>query len=97
MIKRERTLEQFFRRETAKRRGWAIKLIPATLVGFPDRVVLGPGPAIGFAELKKPGGKLTPAQVRWIQVLTDFGFIAKVIDSKEGAVAFLDEVLKWRR
>ncbi len=45
--------------------------------GFPDLVVVGPHGVI-FRELKADRGRLTPEQVRWLDMLTEAGADADV-------------------
>lgn len=91
---RERTLERYFVKETKRRGGMALKLVLVSLVGFPDRTVIGPGPAIGFAELKTSTGRVSKPQQKWIDLLRRFGFRVAVIRTKDETTTFLDEVLK---
>jgi len=41
--------------------------------GFPDLVLAHPRHGTLYAELKTDKGKLSPAQVEWVQTLTDAG------------------------
>lgn len=60
--------------------------------GAPDRMVIAPH-AIGFFELKRPGGKPSLEQVREIEKLARVPFvIAMVVDSNEGVCAALDSL-----
>lgn len=96
-MKRERTVERFFREETKRRGGIALKLVAIPLVGFPDRTIIGPGARIGFAELKKRGGSPDPAQRYWIRKLASFGFPVAVIRTNDEARDFINDVFGGRR
>ncbi len=63
--------------------GMALKFISPGMDGVPDRIVLFPGGHIGFVELKAPGKKLRPLQMRRISQLTRLGFPVYVVDDVE--------------
>lgn len=82
-----------------KRRGFAQrKLSYEGRRGAPDRMVIAPF-AIGFFELKRPGGKPSPEQVREIAKLSHIPcVVAMVVDSKESvndALDALEELSCW--
>lgn len=52
--------------------------------GWPDRVVLFPNGKLIWVELKRPGGKPTPLQIKTIDQMQKYGQIVHIIDSKEG-------------
>ncbi len=88
---RERTLERYLVRETDRRGGKALKLIPATLVGFPDRTILAPVGRVAFVELKTPRGRLSPAQIRWTDILSGLGFDVLVVRTRLDVDRFLKD------
>jgi len=51
------------------------------MAGVPDRIVLIPGGEIIFVELKKPGEKLRPLQLKRKKDLEAMGFQVEVVDS----------------
>ncbi len=53
------------------------------MAGVPDRLVLLPKGKIYFVELKAPGKKLRPLQLKRKEQLESLGFKVYVIDSYE--------------
>lgn len=72
--------------------GICIKLISPSMDGLPDRLVLLPGGRMAFVELKAPGGKLRPLQVRRKSKLESLGFLVYCIDGPEQIGGILDEI-----
>lgn len=60
--------------------------------GLPDRLVLLPEGKMFFAELKAPGKKPRPEQVRVHESLKRLGFDVRVIDSTAKVKEILNEV-----
>ena len=60
--------------------------------GVPDRIILFPGGRMAFAELKAPGKKPRPLQLRRKRQLETLGFRVFIIDSTEQIGGVLDEV-----
>ncbi|MGN1381794.1 MAG: VRR-NUC domain-containing protein [Eubacterium sp.] len=89
---REKEIEMALVRAVRNRGGLAIKFISPGLNGVPDRLVLMPGGRIAFIELKAPGMKMRPLQVRRAQQLEALGFRVYCIDSKEGIGGVIDEI-----
>ena len=78
----------------AKTRGClALKLVLLNLRGFPDRTVLCPGGRVIFFEFKKPGGKLSKNQEKWISTLSKLGFECHVSDDTRDACNRLDDFI----
>lgn len=71
---------------------WAVKFVSPGLSGVPDRLLLIPGGRVAFAELKAPGGRLRPLQVRRKAQLEAMGFPVYVIDSIDLIGGVLDEI-----
>ena len=88
---REREIEIYLRDEVRKAGGKAYKFVSPGNDGVPDRLVVFPGGRIYFVELKAPGKKPRPLQVKQMRDLKNFGCDVRVIDSKEGVDAFLRE------
>ena len=80
---RERDLERFTTMFIKYRGGLALKFISPGFAGVPDRLVLLPGGKMCFMELKAPGRKPRPLQVRRIEQLRALGFKVYVVDRKE--------------
>lgn len=85
---REKEVEQALIREIRKKGGMCLKLVCPGWDGAPDRLCLWPGGKIAFAELKAPGRKPRPLQVRRAEQLKRLGFEVAVIDSTEAAAQF---------
>ena len=71
----EKELEQMLVREVKRRGGRAYKFISPGLNGVPDRLVLLPGGKIGFVEVKAPGKKMRPNQIKRKSELERLGFL----------------------
>lgn len=89
---RESTIETYFRESVKKLHGMCIKIIPVSMRGLPDRLVLLPGGKILFVELKAPGKKPRPEQLRVHKLLRELGFAVAVIDSKTAVKEVLHEI-----
>ena len=92
MVK-ESTIEAYLRDRVKAQGGIAYKWVSPGNVGVPDRLIVFPGGTVYFRELKAPGKKPTPLQVRQLERLKALGFNAGVIDSKEGVDEFMREVM----
>ena len=90
---REATVEAYLRDRVKAQGGVAYKFVSPGTGGVPDRLIVFPGGTVYFRELKAPGKKPTPLQVRQLDKLKALGFDVGVIDSKEGVDAFIKEVM----
>ena len=88
----EKYIEKKLVESVKKIGGIAAKLASPGLDGMPDRLVLLPHGKITFVELKAPGKKPRPLQVRRIKQLQKLGFACYVIDSVEQIGGILDEI-----
>jgi Holliday junction resolvase len=79
----EKTIERYLVQKAREKGGLAIKWVAPAMAGVPDRIVFLPGGRIVFVELKAPGQRQTPIQIRVTKMLTDLGADVRVIDSKE--------------
>ena len=61
---REREIEKYFVQQVKKNGGLAPKFVSPGWDGVPDRLVLLPDGRMAFVELKAPGKKLRPLQVK---------------------------------
>ena len=86
----EKQIEQKLVRMAAAKGGVALKFVSPGCDGVPDRLVLFPGGKAGFVELKAPGKKPRPLQLRRIHQLRKLGFPVFVADGLEQ----IDEVLR---
>ena len=71
--------------------GMALKFISPGQAGVPDRIVILPGARIVFVETKAPKKKPRALQ-KWVaNVLRQFGFDVRCIDTKEKVRMFIRE------
>ena len=89
---RESQIEKVFVQEVKKRGGIAPKFVSPGWDGVPDRIVLLPEGHIAFAELKAPGKKPRPLQVKRKRQLESLGFRVYVIDGTEQIGGVIDEI-----
>ena len=68
------------------------KLISPGMDGMPDRMILLPGAIIAFVEVKAPGRKPRPLQLRRHEQLRALGFRVYVLDDPERIPALLREI-----
>jgi hypothetical protein len=85
----ERDVENHLREEVKHLGGVAFKFVSPGNDGVPDRLVCLPGGRVAFIELKAPGRKPTPLQVRQMERLQELGFSAMVLDSIEAVDEFI--------
>jgi hypothetical protein len=86
---REKEIETYLRDKVKKAGGKAYKFESPGNDGVPDRIVLFPGNRIFFVEVKAPGKKPRPLQVKQMKDIKSFGCHVLVIDSKESVDEFL--------
>lgn len=65
------------------------KFTSPSYAGVPDRIIMGRG-RILFLELKAPGGRSTPLQVREQNRIRDVGCNAAMVDSIEGVIHMIN-------
>ena len=88
----EKEVERHLRDGVRSMGGWCLKLVCPGFTGMPDRLVLIPGGAVCFAELKRPGQKERQRQAFVQSRLRKMGFI--VFSGVDGW-ARVDDVLMW--
>lgn len=86
----EKYIEQKLVRAVKERGGIAPKFVSPGLDGVPDRIVLLPMGRMAFVELKAPGKKMRPLQVKRKTQLEALGFLVYCVDGIEQ----IEEVLK---
>ncbi len=88
----EKYIEQKLVRAVKERGGIAPKFVSPGLDGVPDRIVLLPMGRIAFVELKAPGKKMRPLQVKRKTQLEGLGFLVYCVDGIEQIGGVLDEI-----
>lgn len=86
---REAAIERRLKRKVEAAGGKALKFVSPGWAGAPDRIVLLPGGRVVFVELKAPGKKPRPIQLKRHEELKALGFEVEVIDSPEGVDEFM--------
>ena len=86
----EKEIEKALVKKVKALGGLCIKFTSPSMMGIPDRIVLLPKGKLGFVELKRPGAKARPIQVKRIKDLEELGFKVFILDEKEN----IDEVIK---
>ena len=89
---REKTVEAKLVAAVKAMGGLAPKFISRGYDGMPDRLVLLPNGILAFVELKAPGKKLRPLQVRRKAQLEGLGFSVYCIDRPEQIGGVLNEI-----
>ena len=88
----EKTIENKLKTAVKDMGGIAFKFIAPGINGVPDRLVLLPYGKLAFIELKSPGRKMRPIQVRRKRQLELLGFSVYCIDSTEQIGGVLDAI-----
>ena len=89
---REKTIEALLVKKVKAKGGLALKFICPGLNGVPDRLVLLPGGKFAFIELKAPGEKMRPLQVKRKRQLESLGFLVYCIDGAEQIGVILNAI-----
>lgn len=95
MTDKERDIEEYFVTQVRKAGGWPVKLTSPGNAGMPDRMVLWPGGAVDFVELKRPGGKVRPLQLSALKRLQELGFAAFVISDRGTVDIYTGKIPFW--
>lgn len=90
---REAAIERRLKRKVEAAGGKALKFVSPGWAGAPDRIVLLPGGRVVFVELKAPGKKPRPIQLKRHEELKALGFEVYVIDTPEEVA---DWVWRWK-
>lgn len=88
----EKEIEEMLVREVKRRGGLALKFISPGVNGVPDRLILMQGGKIGFVELKAPGKKMRPLQIKRKGQLEALGFLVYCIDDPKQIGGVLDDI-----
>ena len=89
---REKEIEHNLVMETRKAGGMAVKFVSPSFSGMPDRLVLLGDGKMGFVEVKAPGQKPRPLQLRRHAMLRRLGYQVFVLDSMEDIPAVLKAI-----
>lgn len=89
---REREIEHQLVMETKKAGGKAVKFISPSFAGMPDRLVLLGDGKMGFVEVKAPGQKPRPLQLKRHAMLRRLGYRVFVLDAIEEIPAILEDI-----
>lgn len=88
----EKDVEQALVRQVRKAGGIAPKLTSPNNAGMPDRLIILPQGKVCFIEVKAPGKKPRPLQVRQMERLTNLGCMVRVIDHPNQIEPLLKEI-----
>ena len=91
---REKQVELKLVRAASAAGGICPKLVSPGMDGMPDRMVLLPGAKIAFVEVKAPGQKPRPLQLRRHEQLRALGFRVYVLDNKEQIGGIIDDIIR---
>ena len=89
---KEKHIEQKLIKAVKNMGGLCLKFTSPGFDGAPDRLVLLPGKHIAFIELKAPGKKLRPLQVRRKKQLENLGFLHFTLDDEKQIGGMIDEI-----
>ena len=88
----EKSIEKYFKAECKKLGFEAFKLTSPGQRGVPDQMVLADNGVIGFAEIKRPGGRASKLQLHVGARMTSKGAIWDILYSKKDVDSFLSEI-----
>ena len=89
---REKNIEKKLAEAVRQRGGLALKFVSPGLAGVPDRLVLMPGGQMAFVEVKAPGRRMRPLQVRRKEQLEALGFSVYCLDGIQQIGGILDGI-----
>lgn len=87
----ERAVEQYLSEGVKALGGRSYKFVSPGQAGVPDRLVVWPGGAVEFVELKAEGGRLSKTQERQLWHLLKLGASAEVVTGRQGVRAWLEK------
>lgn len=88
----EREVEKMLLREVRKAGGIAPKLTSPANAGMPDRLVILPQGKVCFIEVKAPGKKPRPLQVRQMARLAKLGCMVRTLDHPNQIQELIHEI-----
>jgi hypothetical protein len=86
---RERDIEAYFVKRVKEAGGEQRKFVSPGHKGVADRICGFPVERFAFVELKRPGEKARPDQIREAKKWHRIGFLCVLIDSKEAVDEFI--------
>jgi len=87
---KEAIVEAALVRAVEARGGLCEKVAPRGRRGFPDRMIILPGPRIAFCELKRPkGGRISRHQIEYARRLEALGVVVAVVRNQEDIARLL--------
>lgn len=89
----EKQIENRLRKRIKKMGGLALKFISPGMAGVPDRIIMLPFGKVVFVELKAPGKKMRPLQIKRKKQIEALGFKIYVVDSYQDIEHFVKEVM----
>ena len=89
---REKVIEHHLVMETEKAGGKALKFVSPSFAGMPDRLILLADGKMGFVEVKAPGQKLRPLQLKRHAMLQRLGYQVFVLDAVEEIPRVLETI-----
>lgn len=89
---REKEVEQKLVKAVRSAKGICLKFTSPGVDGVPDRLVLLPFGKMAFVEVKAPGKKPRPLQIKRMKQLLALGFQCYVLDDIERIGGMLDEI-----
>ncbi len=89
---REKVVEAALVKAVKEKHGLALKFVSPGLDGVPDRVVLLPHGKLAFVELKAPGEKMRPLQLKRKDQIEALGFRVFCIDGTDQIGGILDAI-----
>lgn len=88
----EKELEQKLVKAIKAKGGLCLKLTSPSMSGLPDRLCLLPDEKVGFVELKAPGKKPRPLQLKRHEQLRHLGFLVFVLDEETKIGGVIDAI-----
>ena len=88
----EKDVEQSLVKQVKMAGGQALKFVSPGHNGVPDRLILLPHGKVAFAEMKAPGKKMRPRQLKRKRELEALGFYVYCIDRIEQIGGIIHEI-----
>ena len=91
----EKAIEKYLTKRASEHGLLCLKYSNPNMVGFPDRLIVLPGNAVVWVELKSKGKKPTKVQQLRIADLRSRGHYVWVVDSREGVDELFTRYREW--